>query len=98
MAGETIQQGDLKAPGGTPRPTPLAMCPMAAMCKGMMERPPSGFFAMLAGTVMIALGILIFFEPRVVVWIIGGAFVLFGTALFMMANFLRRLGVQVRDT
>jgi uncharacterized membrane protein HdeD (DUF308 family) len=70
---------------------------MATMCKGMMEKPPSGHVAMLAGAVFIVLGILIFGDPRIVVWLVGTAFVLFGIALLVMANFLRRVGVRLRN-
>ena len=75
MVEQTTQPSEMKAPRITPRPTPMAMCPMATMCKGMMEKPPSGFFVMLAGAVLIALGMLIFFEPRIIIWLIGGAFI-----------------------
>jgi uncharacterized membrane protein HdeD (DUF308 family) len=71
---------------------------MATMCKGMMEKPPSGYPVMFAAAVLILLGVLIFVEPRIVVWLVGSAFVLFGIALFMMAKFLRRLGTQMRNT
>jgi hypothetical protein len=52
---------------------------------------------MLAGAVFIVLGILIFGDPRIVVWLVGTAFVLFGIALLVMANFLRRVGVRLRN-
>jgi hypothetical protein len=94
---EITQQAESRAPGITPRPTPMAMCPMTTMCKGMMEKPPSGYLATLAGAVLIALGILIFAEPRIAVWLVGIAFVMFGIALLVMANFLRRLGVRLRN-
>ena len=96
MVEDTMQQG--AEPGGVqPRASPMAMCPMAKMCKGMMKKPPSGLSAMLAGAVLIAVGMLIFVEPRILVWIVGAAFVLFGTMLLIMATFIRRLGVQLRD-
>jgi hypothetical protein len=97
MVEETAPQAEWKTPGITPGQTPMAMCPMATMCKGMMEKPPSGFLVMLAGAVLIVLGLLIFVEPRIVVWLVGSALVLFGVALLMMANFLRRLGAQARS-
>lgn len=96
---EDIRQQGTEAgkPGITPRPSPMAMCPMAKMCKGMMGKPPSGFSAMLAGVVLIVAGALIVVEPRILVWLVGAAFVLFGIILLVMANFIRRLGVQLRD-
>jgi len=98
MVAEVTQQADLKTPAIIPRLTPMAMCPMAAMCKGMMEKPPPGFLTVLPGVVLIALGVLIFVEPRMLVWLMGTAFILFGIALLMMGNFLRRLGVHARNT
>ena len=55
------------------RASPMAMCPMAKMCKAMMNKPPSGLLAMLAGAVLIAVGMLIFVEPQTLVWMVGAA-------------------------
>jgi len=96
MVEQAPQQPESNAPGSTPSPTPMAMCPMASICKGMMKKPPSGVVPTLAGAVLIVLGMLIFIEPRILIWLIGSAFVLFGIALLTMASFLRRLGVQMR--
>jgi uncharacterized membrane protein HdeD (DUF308 family) len=63
----------------------------------MTEKPPSGLMAMLAGAVLIVLGMLVVVEPRILVWLAGSALVLFGIALLMIANFLRRLGAQARN-
>ena len=98
MVDDTRQQTAEPTPPGTaPRTSPMAMCPMAAMCKGMMKRPPSGLAVMLAGAVLIAVGALIFLEPRILVWLMGTAFVMMGIMLLMMANFVRRMGVQLRN-
>ena len=97
MVEETRQPAELKTPEMIVRQTPMAMCPMATMCKGMMQKPSSGFLAMLPGVVLIVLGTLIFVEPRILAWLMGTAFVLFGVALLMMGNFLRRLGAHVRN-
>ena len=35
----------------------MRMCPMAKTCKGMMEKPRSGFLLMLPGVVLIILGL-----------------------------------------
>jgi hypothetical protein len=92
MIEEPTQQAELRAPGVQP----MAMCPMATMCKGMMEKPHSGLMAMFPGAVLIVLGLLILIEPWIFVWLVGIAFVLFGVGLLMMGNFLRRLGVHAR--
>ncbi len=79
------------------RASPMAMCPMAKICKAMMNKPPSGLLAMLAGAVLIAVGMLIFVEPQTLVWMVGAAFVVFGVMLLVMATFIRRLSGQLRD-
>lgn len=80
-----------KSPGVTPRANPMAMCPMARMCARMMEKPHSGSLLMLPGALLIALGVLIFLEPRIVVWLVGIVAVLMGIMFFMMARFIGRL-------
>ena len=89
----TQEAAEPTAPMIGSRPTPKAVCPMA-MCKGMMESPPSGFLLMVPATVLLLVGVLIFVEPVILVWLMGTAFVLFGVMLFMMANFIRRLSVS----
>jgi len=90
---QRTQAGETSA---MPPPGPLAMCPMAKMCEGMMKKPPSGFAAMAAGVALIVFGALIFVEPRMLVWFAGGALVLIGIMLLVMAQFIRRFGVQLR--
>lgn len=97
MVQNTAQQtAESTPPGSWPRTRGMVMCPMAAMCKGMMKKPPSGLAVMLAGAVLIAVGVLIVLEPQILVWLMGAAFVMLGIMLLMMANFVRRLGVQLR--
>ena len=93
----THQNAEPALPGIKPRPTPMAMCPMASMCKSVMEKPYSALLLMLPGTAMIALGVLIFLEPRILLWLIATACILFGIMSFMMASFVRRLGIRIRN-
>lgn len=90
----TQEAAEPTAPMIGSRPTPKAVCPMA-MCKGMMESPPSGFLLLVPAAVLIIVGVLIFFEPVVLVWLMGTTFVLLGLMLLMMARVIRRLGVQL---
>lgn len=69
----------------------MAMCPMATMCKGVMEKRPSGLLLMLPGAVLIVVGVLIFLEPRILAWLMGAVSVLLGIMLLMMAHFILRL-------
>jgi uncharacterized membrane protein HdeD (DUF308 family) len=71
-------------------PMPMAMCPMAKMCSRMMEKPRSGVLLMLPGAVPIVLGIAIFLEPRIVVWLAGIFAVLLGIMLLTLARFIGR--------
>jgi uncharacterized membrane protein HdeD (DUF308 family) len=64
---------------------------MAKMCERMMEKPPSGTLLMLPGALLIALGVLIFLEPRIVVWLVGAVAILMGIMFFMMARFVGRM-------
>jgi hypothetical protein len=75
---------------------PMAMCPMAKMCMGMMEKRPSRFLLTLPGGLFIVLGVLIVVEPKILVWLIATASVLMGIMMLMMAGFIRRIGGQMR--
>ena len=78
-------------------PAPMPMCPMAKTCKGMMEKPFSSVTLIFPGLVFILLGIVIVLEPRILVWLIAAAFVLFGLMLFVMASFVRKIGTRFRN-
>ena len=92
MLAHTIQQSAAESsPGTTPRANPMAMCPMAKMCGRMLDKPPSRFFLMLPGALLILLGVFIFLEPRIVVWLAGAVAVLLGIMLLIMARFMGRL-------
>lgn len=98
MVQNTAQQtAEPTPPGSWPRTSAMVMCPMATMCKGMMKKSPFGLAVMLAGAVLIAVGVLIVLEPQILVWLMGPAFVILGIMLLMMAKFVRRLGVQLRN-
>ncbi len=71
--------------------TPMPMCPMAATCKGMMQKPFSGVALLISGVLLIVLGVLIVIEPRLLVWVMAAAFVLLGAMLLMMVSFMRKM-------
>ncbi len=78
-------------------PTPLPTCPMAETCKGMMEKPFSGVALMVPGLALIALGILVVIEPRILSWVMAVAFVLLGVLMVMMASFIRKIGTRFQS-
>lgn len=90
----TQQRTEAGGPGTTPGASPVAMCPMAKMCEGMMKKRPTGYSAMVAGVLLIIVGALIFVEPRILVWLAGAALVFIGVILLMMARTIRRLGAR----
>ncbi|MDH5535866.1 MAG: hypothetical protein OEZ08_09910 [Betaproteobacteria bacterium] len=73
--------------------TPTSMCPMAETCKRMMKKPFSGLGLAITGVALVALGILILIEPRVVAWVVAATFILLGALMLMIARFVRRIGV-----
>lgn len=85
---------------GTPETRPsrgvMAMCPMANLCAGMMKKRPSGLLLMTPGALLIVLGVLIFIEPKILVWLMAAASVLLGVMLLVMASFIYKIGAQVR--
>ena len=74
----------------------MAMCPMAKMCMGMMQKRPSGLLLMLPGILLVVLGVLIVIEPQILVWLIAAGSVLLGIMLLLMAGFIRKTGAQLR--
>jgi uncharacterized membrane protein HdeD (DUF308 family) len=77
--------------------TPLPTCPMQTTCRSMMAGRMSGIAMWIPGIVLIALGVLIVFEPRILAWVIAAAFVFMGAMMLMMAGFMRRMGARFRS-
>ncbi len=73
-------------------PVPMPMCPMAATCKGMMEKPLSGFALIVPGIVLIILGVAVLIEPRILVWLVAIALIVMGIAMLMLVKFMRKIG------
>ena len=77
--------------------SPMTMCPMAKAFRRMTEKPPSLMLMLLPGIVLIALGVVIIFQPQVLVWFMGALAILVGIALLTMATFIRRLANRWRN-
>lgn len=93
---EDTKQRETCGCGSGPRPDAASMGSMAERCMGMAGKPHSGFLLMLPGAVLIAAGVLVLVEPAVLAWLAGGASVLAGLMLIVMAGFFRRLGGRMR--
>ena len=70
------------------------MCPMGAMCKGMMGKPGSGFLLLIPGLLLVLGGVLILVEPKVLYWLMGGTSILIGIIVFFFANFIRKMSAH----
>lgn len=75
-----------------PEHAPMPMCPMAQMCRRMMEKRSFAALFVIPAVVLIAVGILIAIEPRVLVWFIAAGCILIGVMILFMANLVRRRG------
>lgn len=67
------------------------MCPMTTMFKGMTERPGFGILMVIPGLLLVAGGVLILIEPRILVWFLAGASILMGLAILFFATFMRKI-------
>ena len=66
----------------------MPMCPMAETCKRMMEKPPSSFVLIAPALVLIALGVVVLVEPRILVWLVAVALVVMGIAMLVLAKLM----------
>lgn len=77
---------------------PMPMCPMAKMCRGMMERRTSRFALIAPGVLLIVLGITLLIEPRILVWFVSLAFIVMGSAMLAITKIMRSAGERFRST
>ena len=71
-------------------------CPMASAFKDASEKPMAGFMVMIPGLILIALGVAILFEPRILAWLMAAMSILLGVIVLMIANFVRKIGARFR--
>lgn len=69
---------------------PMPMCPMAKACKGMMEKSLPGSVLVLPGIVLIALGVAVLIEPRILIWLVAVALFAMGIGMLVFARFARK--------
>jgi Flp pilus assembly protein TadB len=80
-----------------PAKEPMAMCPMASMCRGLAEKPPSRLLLMIPGLALILVGLLILLEPKVLVWLMAAVAIMLGVLVLVIANFLHRISGRFQD-
>ena len=76
---------------------PMAMCPMALMCRGMSDKPPSLTLTMIPGVLLIVIGIVVLLEPKVLAWLVAIVTIIMGVFLLMIAAWIRRVTARLRN-
>jgi uncharacterized membrane protein HdeD (DUF308 family) len=76
---------------------PMTMCPMASMCRGMSQKPPSMALTMTPGLVLILIGIVVLIEPKVLAWLVVLVTIIMGVFLLMVAAWIHRMTARFRD-
>ncbi len=75
---------------------PMPTCPMAETCKGMMDKPRSGFLMLIPGLILIVLGVSIIMYPQILVWFVAIALIVMGIAMILMVKFMRNIGKRMQ--
>ncbi len=76
---------------------PMPTCPMAGMCRGMVEKPMSRFTLIIPGIILIALGVTVLIEPRILAWLAAIVLIVMGIAMLILTRFVRRVGAQFQS-
>jgi hypothetical protein len=78
--------------------SPMEACPMAALFKGKMKKFGVGpaLVLLFLGLALIAGGVLIFIDAKVLVWLLAATSIALGIALFFVALGLLRLTAGLR--
>lgn len=76
---------------------PMPMCPMADTCKSMMNKPMARTFFLIPGVLMIVLGLAVLVEPRILVWLVGLAFIAMGCMILIGSRFMRSFGERMQS-
>jgi len=66
----------------------MPTCPMAEKCKGIMNKPFSGFMIVIPGIFLIVLAVIILVEPRILVWLAAAVLAMMGIATVLFAKFI----------
>ena len=75
---------------------PMEKCPMAEMCKGMMNKEGAGrgWLLFLPGLLLVLVGLLVILVPGLLVWLVGITAIVMGLAAFFIASSIRKISAQ----
>jgi uncharacterized membrane protein HdeD (DUF308 family) len=62
---------------------------MAAMCKGMTDKPKSGLVLLIPALIFVIFGVAILIAPQILAWLVGIALILMGVAILLFGRFMR---------
>ena len=71
--------------------TSTPTCPMAAACKGMMDKPMSGLVLVIPALVFVILGVAILIAPQILAWLVGIALIVMGVVMLVFGRYMRKL-------
>jgi uncharacterized membrane protein YfcA len=56
---------------------------MAAMCKGMTDKPKSGLVLLIPALIFVIFGVAILIAPQILAWFVGIALIVMGVAMLL---------------
>ena len=65
-------------------------CPMAAMCKGMTDKPKSGLMLLIPALIFVIFGVAILIAPQILAWLVGIALIAIGVAILVFGRFMQK--------
>ena len=78
--------------------TSMPVCPMAETCSRLTSKRISGALFLVPGVVLIALGLAVLIEPRILVWLVGLAFIAMGCMVLMCSRFMRGFSERMQSS
>ena len=73
-------------------------CPMAAMCKGMTDKPKSGLVLLIPALIFVIFGVAILIAPQILAWLVGIALIVMGVAMLLFGRFMRGFAKRSQET
>ena len=62
---------------------------MAAMCKGMTDKPKSGLVLFIPALIFMIFGVAILIAPQILAWLVGIALIVMGVAMLLFGRFMK---------
>ena len=63
---------------------------MAAMCKGMTDKPKSGLMLLIPALIFVIFGVAILIAPEILAWLVGITLIAIGFAILVFGRFMRK--------